>query len=155
MELVIFVGLQGAGKSTLYAQRFAATHVRVSKDLMSHKSHKQQQQMAAIADALAAGTNVVVDNTNATVADRAPLIQLAREYGATVTGFFLATPLAMCLARNAQRSGTARVPNVAIYATRKRLAIPSATEGFDALWHVRTGSDGALLVEQQHEGVPG
>ena len=33
LECVILVGLPGAGKSTLYAQRFADTHELVSMDL--------------------------------------------------------------------------------------------------------------------------
>lgn len=154
MELLLLVGLPGAGKSTLYAQRFAATHALVSKDLMLHNRSKQQRQLAAIADMLAAGANVVVDNTNATVADRAPIMQLGRAYGAAISGYYLATPLAVCLARNAQRSGVGRVPDVAIFATRKRLVIPSFAEGFDALWQVRTGADGALLVERWPEACP-
>jgi predicted kinase len=32
MELVIFIGLQASGKSTFYHERFARTHVHVSKD---------------------------------------------------------------------------------------------------------------------------
>ena len=31
-EVVVFIGLQGAGKSTFHAQRFAESHVLISKD---------------------------------------------------------------------------------------------------------------------------
>lgn len=153
MELVLFVGLQGAGKSTLYAQRFATTHARVSKDLMGHHRHKQRRQVQELTDLLAAGHNVVVDNTNATVADRAPLIHLGREHGATVIGYAFTTPLALCLARNAQRSGTSRVPEIALYATRKRLVIPTYAEGFNEIWLVQPTEAGAMLTVRVHEGV--
>src|SRR5262245_59429337 len=33
LDLVVFVGLQGAGKSTFYRAQFAGTHELVSKDL--------------------------------------------------------------------------------------------------------------------------
>jgi hypothetical protein len=42
-----------------------------------------------------------------------------------------------CLARNARREGKARVPDVAIYATAKRLVPPTRVEGFDELMCVR------------------
>ena len=34
-EAVVLCGVQGAGKTTLYEQRFAATHVRVSLDALA------------------------------------------------------------------------------------------------------------------------
>jgi hypothetical protein len=42
-----------------------------------------------------------------------------------------------CLLRNEMREGKARVPDVAIYATAKKLVAPSVTEGFDELRCVR------------------
>jgi hypothetical protein len=46
MELLIFIGLQGAGKTTFYQSRFAATHIHISKDRFRHNrrpQHRQQQ----------------------------------------------------------------------------------------------------------------
>jgi len=34
MEAVIFVGLQAAGKSTFYRERFFDTHVRINLDML-------------------------------------------------------------------------------------------------------------------------
>jgi predicted kinase len=76
---------------------------------------------------------VVVDNTNAAAADRAPLIALARARGARVVGYFFPPDLAGSRARNARREGRARVPDVALYATLKRLQPPDLAEGFDQL----------------------
>ena len=78
MELAIFVGLQGAGKSTFYQTRFAATHAYVSKDRFRHNRNRGRRQAQLVAEALRAGRPVVVDNTNPTAADRAPLIALGR-----------------------------------------------------------------------------
>jgi predicted kinase len=99
-----------------------------------------------IEQALAAGRSVVVDNTNATPELRAPLIALGQQHGATVTGYYFAAEVAGCLARNRAREGRARVPDVAIYATRKILAPPTPAEGFDALYAVRLEADGGFVV---------
>jgi predicted kinase len=63
-------------------------HVVVSKDLMPNNKRKERRQRALIEEALAAGEGVVVDNTNPGQADRAPLIDLGRTYGAEVVGFY-------------------------------------------------------------------
>ena len=34
MEAVVLIGLQGAGKSTFYRDRFFATHVRINLDML-------------------------------------------------------------------------------------------------------------------------
>lgn len=131
MELIIFVGLQAAGKSTWYRDHFAATHVHVSKDLMPNASNRDAKQLLAIEQALAAGRSVVVDNTNPTVASRAPLIALGRRFGARVVACFFEATVKNVIERNRLREGKARVPDVAIYVTSKRLVRPSPEEGFD------------------------
>lgn len=130
-ELVVFVGVQAAGKTTYYHDNFAATHVHVSKDLMKSARDKESRQRAQIATALQEGRSVVVDNTNPTVYDRAPLIAIGREHGARIIAYYFEAPVRMAVARNQQREGKARVPNVAIFATQKRLVPPTIEEGFD------------------------
>ena len=145
VELVIFMGLQGAGKSSFYRARFAATHDLVSKDRLRNNRQPGRRQRQFIEEALAAGCSVVVDNTNPTRQDRAELIQLARTFGAAVVGYYFESRLADCLERNRRRQGKERVPDVALYATRKRLQPPALDEGFDNLFFVR------LLAEGQFE----
>lgn len=146
MELVILVGLQGGGKSTFYRQRFATTHTLVSMDLLRNNPRPRRRQAQLIAEALAAGRSVVVDNTNPVPADREPLIALACEHGATVSGYFFAEPLKACLERNRGREGRARVPDVALYATAKKLTPPTYAEGFDQLYTVRIGEGSGFDV---------
>jgi predicted kinase len=88
---------------------------------------------------------VVVDNTNPAVEDRRPLVELGREFGARIVGYYFESGVRECLARNARRECKARVPNVAIYATAKRLVPPSRAEGFDQLLCVRL-NDSAFEV---------
>lgn len=130
-ELVIFVGIQASGKTTYYHENLAATHVHVSKDLMKSARDKEAKQRAQISEALREGRSVVVDNTSPTLYERAPLIALGREHGARVIAYYFEAPVRMAVARNQQREGKARVPNVAIFATQKRLVPPTIEEGFD------------------------
>jgi predicted kinase len=131
IELVIFVGLQAAGKSTFFAAQLAATHVHVSKDLMKNTRDRDARQEREIAAALTAGKSVVVDNTNSTPAVRAPLIALGRQHGARLVACYFQTTVKDALARNRGREGKARVPDVAIFTTAKKLVPPTIEEGFD------------------------
>src|SRR6185312_15452388 len=144
MELIIFMGLQASGKSTFYHLRFAATHAYVSKDLL-HK-HKGRRQMQLVEEALQAGQWVVVDNTNPTPLDREQLIRLGHEYDAEVIGYYFEARVRESLERNRTRSGKARVPDVAIYVTAKKLVPPSYAEGFDTLYDVRIAENSSFEV---------
>ncbi len=148
MELVLFIGLQGSGKSSFYRERFTATHALVSKDLWPHARNRDARQQRLIQESLAAGRSVVVDNTNPTAQARAPLIALGKAHGAHVVGYSFESRIEDCLARNARRTGRARVPEVGIFATRKVLRWPTLAEGFDALFFVRLTPEGTFEVTQ-------
>ena len=136
-EVAVLVGLPGAGKTSFYRARLAATHFHVSKDVIGHGRDTGRRQLELAAQALRRGESVAVDNTNPRAADRAPLIALARQAGARVVAYVLLTPAREAAARNRTREGPARVPNVAVFATAKRLEPPSLAEGFDAVHLVR------------------
>jgi predicted kinase len=135
-ECVILIGLPGSGKSSFYRQRFAGTHDHVSKDAMRNTRQPQGRQDRLLAESLAAGRPVVVDNTNPDAATRAALIASARRHRARVIGYVFPTEARDALRRNRGRSGRDRVPDVAIFTTRKRLEVPSYAEGFDHLFVV-------------------
>ncbi|HVG52826.1 MAG TPA: ATP-binding protein [Vicinamibacterales bacterium] len=141
MECVILIGLPASGKTTFYRERLAATHDLVSKDAMRHNKQPQRRQEQLIESALAKGRSVVVDNTNPRVADRATIIAAARRHGAEVAGYFFPTEARDALRRNRARDGRARVPDVAIFAARKRLEAPTYDEGFDHLFIVTVRED--------------
>ena len=141
-ELVVFVGLQASGKSTFFRERFAATHEHVSKDLFRNNKNRNRRQGELVEAALRAGRPVVVDNTNPTARDRRPLVELGRRFGARIVGYHFDSGVRGCLARNARREGRARVPDVAIFATAKKLVPPSREEGFDELYRVRLAGPG-------------
>jgi predicted kinase len=137
MECVILIGLPASGKSTFFRERFAATHDHVSKDLLRNNKKPQRRQEDLIAESLASGRSVVVDNTNPSATVRAPIITIAKKHGAEVAGYFFVTDAGDALRRNRAREGRDRVPDVAIFTVRKRLEPPTTAEGFDRLFTVR------------------
>src|SRR4051812_50129843 len=124
-------GLQGSGKSTWVQAFLAGTHVVVSKDHWPNAGRREARQRRVVAELLAEGRSVVVDNTNPGPEDRAPLIAAARAAGVPVRAVLLDTPAELCLARNDARTGGAHVPLVGVLATRARLVPPSVDEGFE------------------------
>ena len=133
-ECVILVGVPGAGKSSLYRQRFETTHLRI-------------EDRRLVDAALATGASIVVDNTNPRRADRAPIISTARARGARMVGYFFDVTTRAAVARNAVRTGKDKVPNVAIFTVAKRLERPTFDEGFDELYRVTIAADRSLHVE--------
>lgn len=146
MELVILMGLQGSGKSTFYRGRLVATHVHISKDNFRNARNKERRQRSLVDAALAAGQSIVIDNTNVAAADRAPSIAQGKSAGAHIVGYYFASRLADCLERNSGREGKARVPDIAIVGTSRRLELPAHVEGFDELFYVSIGPAGEFIV---------
>ena len=147
MELVVFVGLPGSGKSGYFKSRYAGTHAHVSKDLFPRSAdRKSERQLLQIEQALKAGRSVVVDNTNLRRGDRAPLIEAARRAGARAVAVHFLCSVNEALGRNAAREGRARVPAVAIFTAARRLEPPVPEEGFDEIVRVRLGEGGFEMV---------
>ena len=130
-ELVVFSGLQASGKTTYYRSHLSATHLHVSKDLMTNTRDRDARQLREIGRALAEGKSVVVDNTNAPPAVRAPLIVLGRAYGARVVAYYFETTVKDSVARKRLRERKAHVPYVALFVTAKKMVPPTLAEGFD------------------------
>ena len=151
MEAVIFVGVQGSGKTTLYLERFFATHIRLSLDMLRTRTRERLLMDACIE----AKQPFVIDNTNPTVEERARYIAPAIAAGFRVVAYHLDLPIAVCIKRNAARQGKQRIPAPAIYGTRKRLQVPTFEEGFQALYTVRLGEDGTPVIEEQESGRTG
>jgi predicted kinase len=153
MELVLLVGLPGAGKTSFFRHRFAETHVHVSGDLIRSRKNARRKQLRKAADALAAGRSVVVDNTNPTAAGRAGFVAVGKEHGARVLCYFFSPDVALSLERNARRTGRARVPPVAIHEAMKRMEEPASREGFDRVYVVEAREPGEFAVHARGRGT--
>ena len=129
-ELVVVVGLQGSGKTTWVAEHLGGSHVVVSKDHWPNARHREARQRRVVAELLADGASVVVDNTDPSPAERAVLVELAAAAGVPARAVFLDVPLETCRRRNEARSGRARVPDVGVFSTAARLVPPTTAEGF-------------------------
>lgn len=144
MEAVIFIGIQGSGKTTFYKERFFATHLRLSLDMLRTRRRLRLLRSAC----LDTKQPFVIDNTNATAAERAEHIAAAKAAGFRVVGYSFVSPVAESVRRNAARSGRERIPIQGIYGTQKRLQPPEFAEGFDALLTVRIDPEGCFVVAE-------
>jgi predicted kinase len=145
MEAVIFIGVQGSGKSSFYLARFYRTHVRINLDMLRTR-HREQLLLSACVEGKA---RFVVDNTNPTVAERARYIAPARAVGFKVIGYYFRASLTDALRRNSLRQENERVPEKGIIGTYRRLQLPGLAEGFDALYTVAVDElTGGFTVEE-------
>ena len=143
MEAVIFVGLQGAGKSSFYKERHFATHLRLSLDMLKTR-HRERRLLQACVEAL---QPFVVDNTNPTRAERRVYIRAAREAGFRVIGYYFRSRVEDCMRRNEARPEGRRVPLKGLLGTAGRMELPSLEERFDGLHYVRIDETGGFVVE--------
>jgi predicted kinase len=132
MELLLFCGLQGAGKTTFYNRNFATTHLRISIDML--KTRRREQ--AILEACLRSGQRCVVDNTNPTLAERAAYIAAAHAHHFDVIAYYFSTSATLCLERNATRVGKARIVDKGVWATAAKLIAPSHSEGFSRIYNV-------------------
>src|SRR5690242_16265277 len=105
MEAVLFVGLQGAGKTTFYQQRFAVSHLRISLDQLKTRF----REMTALQNALEQNQDVVIDNTNPTAADRKRYLDILKAAQCRIIGYFFEPDVHGSIMRNSLRSGKERV----------------------------------------------
>lgn len=144
MQLIVLVGLQGAGKSSFVRERLWQSHVRLSLDVLETR-HREALLFEAC---LRAKQRVVIDNTNPTRTDRARYIEPARAAGFETVGYYFRSVVAECLPRNDAREGAQRVPARGVLGTAGRLERPSLDEGFDALYYVRLADGGGFEVSE-------
>ncbi len=141
-EAVIFAGVQGAGKTTFYRERFSDTHVRISLDMLRTRRREQFLLDAC----LQARQSFVIDNTNPLPIDRARYVQPARSAGFRVMAYFFESSLEDAIRRNNQRSGKKRIPLPAVAGTFRKMQRPTVAEGFDVICVVTTSNDGSFAV---------
>ena len=149
VEAVIFVGIQGAGKSTLYQERFFATHMRLNLDMLKTRHREKRLLMACVETS----QPFVVDNTNPTRAEREVYIRAAKDAGFRVVGYYFQSRVEDCKRRNDQRPSAQQVPLRGILGTAGRMEFPTRDEGFDAMYYVRIDEADRFVVEEWKDEV--
>lgn len=128
-EVVVMVGLPGAGKTTIASGVFeAAGYWRVDGDIYGTVA----RMIGRAEEGIATGArSVVFDSTGGTIARRAVFVDWALGRGLPVRAIWVDTPIAEALRRNALREK--RIPPVALYACRKNFEEPTVAEGFEEI----------------------
>jgi predicted kinase len=137
MEAVLFIGIQGSGKSSFFQERFFDTHVRINLDML----RTRRREESLVAACLNAGQSFVIDSTNPLPSDRARYVERARGAGFRTVAYFFESSLREAMQRNNLRAGKQKIPAAAVVAAFKKLVPPSAEEGFDEIYTVRLTAD--------------
>ncbi|HKH48781.1 MAG TPA: ATP-binding protein [Thermoanaerobaculia bacterium] len=147
MEAILLIGIQGAGKSTFYRERFFDTHVRINLDMLKTR----YRERVLLSACLLAKQPFVVDNTNVLAKERARFIEPARENAFRVHAYFFEPDVRASIARNARRTGKGVIPVKGVLGTHKRLEPPRLEEGFDRIYRVLLTPKGGWEVEEMPE----
>ncbi len=149
MEAIIFIGLQGSGKSTFYKEKFLDTHVRINLDML----RTRYREKTLLAACIEAKQPFVVDNTNPTAENRVRYIKVAKDAGFRIAGYYFASRIEECKKRNTLRDTNKIVPEKGLLATYSKLEIPELIEGYDDLSYVSINKDGKFEVNEWTDEV--
>jgi aryl-alcohol dehydrogenase-like predicted oxidoreductase len=176
-EVVLVMGAQGAGKSTLAADWVERGYERANRDAQGGTMAELHRALDARLESGA--RRLVLDNTYATRASRQVPIEIARRHGARVIGLWLDTPLEAAQANvvlrmlaahgrllEPEEMARARDPSSigpgALHRLMRELEPPAVDEGFASLERLPfvrrplAGHDGAaelIALEAAERGV--
>ncbi len=148
MEAVIFCGIQATGKTTFFKERFFKTHIRISLDQLNTRN----KEFRFIETCIHTSHPFVIDNTNPSLEERAKYIAIAKANKFKVIGYYFQSKMAGALARNNQRSGKEKIPELGIKGTFRRMSLPNMDEGFDELYYV-TAENNTFTVNKWSDEI--
>lgn len=146
-KAVIFIGIQGSGKTYYYNWHFAGKYEHINLDEL----HTRNNEMKALEEFITKGADIVIDNTNITRADRQRYIPILKAAGYEISGYIFESKVKDCIRRNELRTGKARVPAAAIAATSNKMQLPTRDEGFDELYYVEHSGETVMLKRDWRE----
>jgi predicted kinase len=149
MEAVIFIGIQGSGKSTFFRDRFFDSHVRINLDMLRTRNREKVLFEAC----LGAKQKFVLDNTNLTREEREKYIVRAKSFSFKIIGYYFQTNLERAIEQNNRREGKAKIPEKGLLGAFKKLQIPNFAEGFDELYYVWINDGNGFVVENWKDEI--
>ena len=146
-KVIIFIGLQGSGKTYYYNHYLAENYKHINLDEL----HTRNKEWRKIESYVESWTDFVIDNTNPQKSDRERYIPYLKESGYYIIGYFFESKIQDCIRRNEQREGKAKVPIKAIAATSNKLEMPDKNEGFDEIHYIARNGDGSMYKKEWRE----
>jgi bifunctional polynucleotide phosphatase/kinase len=138
IEVVIFVGSPGSGKSTFWKNHLSA-YTRVNNDTLKSRD----RCLKVMRQSLQEGKSCVIDNTNPTAVVRAEYIKVAKEFKVPVRCFVFAIDKEMAFHLdtlrqvNTHRSHlSSRVGSMPIHKFFKDFERPAISEGFSEIHEI-------------------
>ena len=151
-EVIIVMGINAAGKTTLVSQFTNSGYLRLNRDTEGGKLDGLAVKAAVL---FSQGVNkIVLDNTYASIESRKSIIDFAKKVGASIKCYWLTTSLEeaqmnVCLRLvrkyghlpgpdewKGLRKDPNAFPPIAQYQYRQRFEKPTTTEGFDEVIEV-------------------
>lgn len=139
---VLFVGVQGAGKTGFFQRYFSDAYTRISLgELGSRQAEKQ-----TLSDCISHGVSYVIDAQNLTREDRRRYFTAAHENGYRVVGYYFPCGMNDALSRSGfvgDKNAKRRLKKAF-----ERLEIPDYSEGFDELYTVNIERTGEYITQR-------
>jgi len=149
-DMILLIGLPGSGKST-WVERYATNRkhtVSISSDKIREELYGDEATQGdnnkifslvreRAEEALKDCKDVIIDATNMTIKDRSAYFDIAKTYGAVVTGILFDIPVEECKRRNSKRDRV--VPDFVYDKMMERYEQPQLSEGFRIL--IRMGME--------------
>ncbi|KAF2142341.1 uncharacterized protein K452DRAFT_227012 [Aplosporella prunicola CBS 121167] len=141
VDIVLFCGSPGAGKSTFYWRHLKPLgYERINQDTLKTRD----RCLKAATDSLAEGDSIVVDNTNADPETRAHWIKLAKKHDVPIRCVLFTASPKVCEHNDAVRALSGEMnpesrimlPKIAFTSFTSRFREPSLKEGFQDITKV-------------------
>ncbi len=131
---IIFVGIQGCGKTTFFRKRIEP-YMKSWKRISMDELHNRNKEAAMVRECIENRRSFVIDNTNPTKEDRKRYLDMLDGKGYRVMCYFFQSRMKDCVERNRLRGEL--VPAKAIAATSNKLELPSKDEGFTDMVYIK------------------
>lgn len=141
LDIVVFVGSPGSGKSTFYQKELAPLgYNRVNQDILK----KREKCLEVAQEHLKHLESVVVDNTNRDIATRKVWVDLAKSFNVPIRCVYFPAESALCEHNNVVRALNEAhnpekrtiLPSSAFPMYRKAFQPPELAEGFEDITRV-------------------